>query len=306
MKLKTRLVKQTFTLLMALGLPFMALSASDVSLRLNLSKGDQAKYSSSSEQVITQSVNGMQQVINQNQIFEYTIDVINKNDKGNIVTTVTFNRVAIEIKMQGMEMKFDSNEETDAAVNPQFLVYKAMVNQSVGAIISPLGEVLEVTDVDKLREKMANGQAQLEQMVNSMVNEAMVQQIFEGAFIQFPVKNIKSNDTWAENKSIENQFTLNTISTYTVNSISSDDVNLSLSSTLATVPGNKSNLQGMEVTYNLFGTISGSVTVDKAKGYVKESIMEQNITGSIAGDMMGQKLDIPMSIVSKSITKKIK
>ena len=74
----------------------------------------------------------------------------------------------------------------------------------------------------------------------------------------------------------------------------------------ATVPGNKSNLQGMEVTYNLFGTINGSIVVDKAKGFVTESVLEQNINGSIAGDMMGQKLDIPMSIASKTTTKKIK
>ncbi len=307
MKLKTRLIKQVFTLFMALSLPFIALSASDVTLKLNLSKGDQAKFSSSTEQVITQTVSGMQQVINQNQVYEYTIAVTEKKDNGNIMATITFDRVAMELKMQGMEMQFDSNDESDAPLaNPQFIVFKAMVNQSVGAIISPLGEIVEVTDVDKLREKMTDGQAQLEQMVNSLVNEELVKQIFEGAFLAFPTKKLKTNDSWSESKSIENQFTLNTMSSYTVKAITNDEVNLSVSSTLATVPGNKSNLQGMEVTYNLFGTINGSIVVDKAKGFVTESVLEQNINGNIAGDMMGQKLDIPMSIVSKTTTKKIK
>ena len=306
--MKTKLTKQVFTLFMALSLPFVALSASNPSLRLNLTKGDQVKFSSASEQVITQTINGMEQVINQNQIYEYTIAVTENDANGNMVATVTFNRVATEIKMQGMEMKFDSNDESDAPLaNPQFQIFNAMVNQSVTTLISPLGKVLEVNGVDKMRDKMAGeSNPQLAQMVNSAITDASVKQIFEGVFIAFPAKKLKANDSWSENKSIENQFTLNTMCTYTVKAITNDEVNLSLSSTLATVPGNKSTVQGMEVTYNLFGTINGTVTVDRAKGFVTESVLEQNINGSFSGDMMGQKLDVPMTIHSKATTKKIK
>lgn len=308
MKLKTNLVKQLLTFLMVVGLPFIALSASDVKLKLNLNKGDKVKFSSSSEQVITQTINGTKQVINQNQLYEYTIAVTGKEANGNMLATLTFDRVATEIKMQGMEMKFDSNDESDAPLaNPQFQILKAMVNQSVSTQLSPQGKVLEINGVDKLREQMAGeGNAQLAQMVKASITDASVKQIFDGAIIEFPEKNLNANDSWTDSKSIEAQYTLNTISTYTVDEIASSEVNLLLSSTLATVPGNKSTIQGMDVTYNLFGTINGTVTIDKKNGYVTASVMEQNINGSFSGDMMGQKLDVPMSIYSKVTTKKIK
>jgi hypothetical protein len=74
---------------------------------------------------------------------------------------------------------------------------------------------------------------------------------------------------------------------------------------MSTVPGNKSNMQGMEVTYNLFGTTSGTISVNPKTGMITESSIEQNINGNIAGDMMGQKLDIPMAITSKTTVKQL-
>jgi hypothetical protein len=38
---------------------------------------------------------------------------------------------------------------------------------------------------------------------------------------------------------------------------------------------------------------------------ITESSIEQNINGNIAGDMMGQKLDIPMAITSKTTVKQL-
>lgn len=300
--------KQVFTLLFALMVP-VALLASDINLRLNVDKGTDAKYNSTTEQVITQTINGMQQVINQNQIFEYTISILGKGTEGNLEAKVTFNRIAVDMKMQGMEMSFDSEDESSTSpANPQFLVFKAMVDKSVTATISPLGKIIEVKGVEEMRNQMISetgGGAQAEQTIGAAITEESIKQMFAGAFITYPEKTINANSTWTENQTIENQFVLNTINSYSVLSLNNNEAQLSLSATMSTVPGNKSNMQGMEVTYNLFGTTSGTISLNPKTGMITESSMEQNITGNIAGDMMGQKLDIPMAIVSKTTVKQL-
>ena len=300
-------LKQVFTLLFALMMP-VALLASDINLKLNVDKGTDAKYNSTTEQVITQTINGMQQVINQHQIFEYTISILGKATNGNLETKVTFNRIAVDMKMQGMEMSFDSEDKSGKApANPQFLVFKAMVDKSVTATISPLGKILEVKGVQEMRNQMISetGGAQAEQTIGAAITEESIKQMFAGAFITYPEKAINANSTWTENQTIENQFVLNTINSYSVLSLNDNKAQLSLSATMSTVPGNKSNMQGMEVTYNLFGTTSGTISVNSKTGMITESSIEQNINGNIAGDMMGQKLDIPMAITSKTTVKQL-
>lgn len=300
--------KQVATLLLALAMP-VALCASDITLRLNLDKGADVKYSSVTKQVITQTVSGMQQVINQDQTFEFTVSPKGKEANGNFKAAITFNRIAIDMKMQGMEMSFDSDDDSgSAAANPQFLVFKAMVGKGVTALVSPLGEVLEINGVDEMRSQMiaeVGGGAQAEQTIGAAITDESIKQMFAGAFIALPEKAVKESSSWTENKSIEAQFTLNTINTYSVLSASSKEIKLTLSATMSTIPGNKSSMMGMEVTYNMFGTTSGTIVLNPNTGMIIESVMEQNINGSIAGDMMGQKLDIPMAITSTTTVKQL-
>ncbi len=297
-------------ILLAVAIPVTTNAASEASLRVKLDKGAEVKYQSTTNQVITQTVGAMKQVINQKQVFEYKITVTSKLPNGNLQAKITFTRIAVDMETQGMSMKFDSDKQDDGPVaNPQFLVFGAMINKSVTATVTPLGNIAEVSGIEELRKQMLAetvGQAQIEQTIGAAISQDAIKQMFGGAFISYPEKGLKAKSTWTENQTIDNQFTLNMINTYSVLSMDANEVKLSLSATMSTIPGNSSNLMGMQVTYNLFGTTSGSLTVNPKTGMVTESNMEQNINGNIAGDMMGQKLDIPMVITSKTVVKQIK
>lgn len=297
-------------LLLAIALPVAISAASEVTLRVKLDKGAEVKYQSTTDQVITQTVGAMKQVINQKQIFEFKIAVTNKLPNENIQAKITFTRIAVDMETQGMSMKFDSDKKDEGpAANPQFLVFGAMINKSVSATITPIGNIVEVTGIEELRKQMlaeTAGQAQIEQTIGAAISQDAIKQMFGGAFINYPEKGIKAKSTWTENQTIENQFTLNMINSYSVLAMDENGVKLSLSATMSTIPGNKSNMMGMQVTYNLFGTTSGNLTINPKTGMILESFMEQSINGNITGDMMGQKMDIPMVITSKTTVKQIK
>ena len=297
-------------LLLAIALPVAISAASEVTLRVKLDKGAEVKYQSTTDQVITQTVGAMKQVINQKQIFEFKIAVTNKLPNENIQAKITFTRIAVDMETQGMSMKFDSDKKDEGpAANPQFLVFGAMINKSVSATITPIGNIVEVTGIEELRKQMlaeTAGQAQIEQTIGAAISQDAIKQMFGGAFINYPEKGIKAKSTWTENQTIENQFTLNMINSYSVLAMDENGVKLSLSATMSTIPGNKSNMMVIQVTYNLFGTTSGNLTINPKTGMILESFMEQSINGNITGDMMGQKMDIPMVITSKTTVKQIK
>ncbi|HCX99509.1 MAG TPA: hypothetical protein DG754_05150 [Bacteroidales bacterium] len=283
-------------------------AANEVDLKFNLKKGDVTKYRTSIDMTTSQTMGEMVQTVEMNQIFEYTIDVKDIASNGNFSTQITYTRVAINMVAGGMDMAFDSDDESTA--NPQFSSFGALIGKSINATFTPKGKIIELDGVDAMINELAGDneaiRTQVEQNLTQSFDDEKMKQMFGGSFIEYPAKLVKVGTKWTENQTINNQFTLNVINNYVVKGVDADFVNLDVTSTLATTPGNKSEMQGMEVSFNLFGTQSGTIKVDKKSGKVVESTVNQNISGNLSADMGGQNMDIPMTVASKSATKIIK
>ena len=288
-------------------------AANEVDLKFNLKKGDVTKYRATIDQNTTQTMGGVEQKVQQNQIFEYSIDVKDIDSNGNFITQITYTRVAINMSAGGMNMEFDSDDKS-APANPQFMSFGALIGKSINTIFSPKGKIIEVSGVDVMIDAMITElagdnetiKAQVKQSLGQSFNDEQMKQMFGGSFIEYPSKLIKVGTKWTENQTISNQFTLNVINNYVVKEVDADFVNLDVTSTIATTPGNKSNMQGMDVTFNLFGTQTGTIKIDIKSGKIIESSVNQNISGSLSADMGGQNMDIPMTIASKVFTEIIK
>lgn len=307
-----RLAK-TFSIVMAfVATATFSFAANEVDLKFNLKKGDVTKYRTTIDQNTIQTIGGMEQKVQMNQVFEYTIDVKDIANNGDFRTQITYTRVAINMVAGGMDMAFDSDDESTA--NPQFASFGALIGKSINATFTPKGKIIELDGVDAMIETMINELAGDNEAIKAQIGENLTQsfdnekmkQMFGGSFIEYPAKPVKVGTKWTENLTINNQFTLNVINSYEVKGVDADFVNLDVTSTLATTPGNKSEMQGMEVSFNLFGTQSGTIKVDKNNGKVVDATVNQNISGNLSADMGGQKMDIPMTIASKTVTEIIK
>jgi hypothetical protein len=303
--------KRFFTFSLLLLASALTFASSDVALKLNLEKGVDYKFRTTIDQVTTQSMGGMNQEVKQNQIFEYTMNSIDKDSKGNFDTKITYTRVAIDVDAGVMKFAYDSNsDDKSAAGNPQLMSFAALINKSINVKFSPKGEVIEVKGIDVMIDQIINEvsggneamKSQIKQSMDNSFNESTLKQMLGASFMDLPMNNVKVGTSWTENKSIITQFTLNVINSYNVKSIDATDVNIDVTSTISTVPGNKSNMQGMDVTFNLFGTQAGILKVSKAIGLVTAFESTQNITGNFSADMMGQKMEVPMTIVIKTTT----
>lgn len=290
-------------------------SANEVDLKFNLKKGDVTAYRATIDQTTSQTMGGMEQTVQLNQIFEYTMDVKDIDSNGNFSTQITYTRVAINMLAGGRDMAFDSDiDDQSASANPLFMSFGALIGKSINVTFTSKGKITEIDGVDAMIDAMINElagdnetiKAQIEQSLTQSFNDEQMKQMFGGSFIEYPGKLVKVGTKWADNQTISSQFTLNVISNYVVKGIDADFVDLEVTSTIATTPGNKSEMQGMEVSFNLFGTQSGTIKIDKKSGKVVESTVNQNISGNLSADMGGQNMDIPMTVASKAVTVIIK
>ena len=136
MKTRTNL-KVLYSTIFLFVSSFSTFAGNEVLLRLNLEKGDFVKYRSENTQVITKTMGGMNQVVDQSQTVDYTINVAEKEDDGNVLVDIIYNRIAVRVTAHGTEMKFDSdNDANQANQNPQFMGFSALVGKTIRSRIS--------------------------------------------------------------------------------------------------------------------------------------------------------------------------
>lgn len=289
---------------------FFALSvgvmANPFTLRLNPSNGQVYNFRTETNQTITQTVQGMQQVTQQNQLVEFRMEVLGRDAAGNFVTNIVYTRFAAKIVAAGQELSFDSNIDKTSQM-PQFGAFAAMIGKSTKATFSPLGHVVSVEGVEQLFEEILNsvsgGNEMVKQQMKAMMGDnfstdAMKQMIKAGSF-NYPEKAVAINDTWSSSETVKNMVTLNVTTGYTLKQANAGEATIAHTATLTTPPGSKMTVMGTEMAVAMFGTLEGTSQVDVASGMSRSSLTKQNINGSITASFGGQTMNIPITIVSE-------
>jgi hypothetical protein len=298
-----------FTLLFAALVAASSIFANTATLRLNLNKGDEAKFRTENNQTITQSIQGTQQVTLQKQVVDYKMVVTEKEANGNVLASITYTRFFISMNANGQDFSFDSDVDKTSQI-PTFSGLGAMVGKSFQVKYSTFGEVVEVSGTEAMFESILNelsaGNEGMKEQMKAMLAESFtgdaMKQMIDGGAIIFPEKAINVKDSWSSNKTMKNQVVLNVMSTYNVKSIENGSANITVASTIATPPDSKMKMMGTEMQFTMFGTQEGNTIVDLKTGLTTESNAKQNLSGSITANMGGQTLNIPMTIVSEAKT----
>ncbi len=288
---------------------FLALSvgvmANPLTLRLNLSNGQVYNFRTETNQTITQTVQGMQQVTQQNQLVEFKMEVLDRDAVGNFVTNIVYTRFAAKIVAAGQELSFDSDIDKTSQM-PQFGAFAAMIGKSMKATYSPLGDVVSVEGVEQLFEEILNSvsggnemvKLQMKAMMGDNFSADAMKQMVKAGLFNYPEKAVAINDTWSSSESVKNMVTLNVMTSYTLKEANASEATIAHTATLTTPPGSKMTVMGTEMDVAMFGTLEGTSQVDLSNGMSKSSLAKQNINGSITASLGGQTMNIPMTIVT--------
>lgn len=280
--------------------------APKIDLKLNLKKGQVLNIKTDINQVITQSMMGMENVINQDIGMYYDMKVDDIVD-GNYDMTVTYTRATFSTNNPMGSVEFDS--ETDKEdLAPMALGYAAVVDKSFKVRLSPKGRVLEVKDMDKFLAETIETINELNPDLGPQIAEGMKQQFGEKALknsvenmvIHYPEKPVKVGATWDHSYSVQQGqgFEMFIENIYTLDRVEDGKAHLSVKANVYTSKDATMEMQGMTMIYKLTGEQTGSFVLDKSTNWVLESSLEQQVEGdmNISGGQIPEPMDIPMGI----------
>ncbi|MEP6615989.1 MAG: DUF6263 family protein [Ginsengibacter sp.] len=284
-------MKKTATLLACIL--WFSISMAQNTASLNLKKGQKFSVETSSGGLITQEAMGQSTEIKFDVKSTNQVEVKNAQDTTYTVTN-TITKMKTNMSFMGQEMTYDSEkkEDQDSEIGKNF---GKIINHSNDVELSKSGKVIsQKKGADSAIKK---NEADADMMSGMMQN--MVGGIDDGSsglsqvFQPMPRK-VKVGYSWMDSLSSEGS---KSKTTYTIRELKGNEAIVSINRTLQL--NNKAETQGMEVTNNSAGTVTGDAVVDISTGLVKHKTTTIETKGTV--EAMGQEIPVTTRITSTTV-----
>jgi transglutaminase/protease-like cytokinesis protein 3 len=271
-------------------------SAQKVSNKIAFAKGQKLEISTTGNTVITQEVMG--------QSMEIKMDVsmvrgVNVSDVANGTATLNHEIKSMKFSSEamGQAQSFDSNNPDDLKSDMGKNVKKSL-DKKYTITVDAQGKVVAVKEDGDAAKKASDDDAaggQMAQMMGSMGAGFQAPKAGDATeFAILPAKEVGKGDSWTD--SLNKAKGVKGAITYTVKDIT--DIDVVLDYVQNTTMETTQQMMGMEATINTKDKTTGTITIDRKTGLMKQKTANSNSEGTV--DVQG--MSIPVSTKGTATT----
>jgi hypothetical protein len=272
--------------------------AQKVNGKLKFEQGQLLQVETSLKSTVSQQVMGQSVDFNADGNMVHTYKVTNTTDDN---STLHHETKQIKFTFEGMGQKrpFDSNNSNDMS-GPFGSPVKDVLNKKYDMIINPVGTVLmahpekfEAAEMDE-RAKLIAG---------------MLKEVFEVAnppkkgtnsfFAVIPAKDVDTSESWTESyETPEGKYN----NTYKLSAITDSTIVIAVNGSSNT--NSKTELMGMEIVTKMSNKSTGTITVDRTTGIIRQKEVVTESTGTTTG--MGGETPLTAKTIMKTTVAAVK
>lgn len=215
--------------------------------------------------------------------------------------TMTYDRVAMDISMNGQKMSFDSaNPGTDPLGMGKTL--GATIGKELKILLDESGAVVEIENYDSYIEQLGKSPIPGMDFREMQSREALTQMVNQGALLALPGKPIEPGGSWAfdQTLALPKIGKVSTRGTYTYKGMAqrtgANCAELTMEGKLTMDVGGEAGAVSPLAVKVTNGAITGTVWFDPQLGVMRESQIEQDMTMSMKNpvDATAPEMTIPM------------
>ena len=299
-------MRSLFTVLL-LTFVFSPLKSQSIDLSLNLTKGKE--YS----QVTNVNININQNINNQDVNMKLIIDgsmkylVKDKLDNGYHID-MSYNKLSMLTQTAQSTVEY-SSENKDLISS----IFASIMNKPIYLHINNTGKVIDIKNVESLWEQSINQinvfseeqKSQLKEHLLKSFDSKAIKGNIEFLTAIYPNHTINIGDNWDITTHLENEMKFIVSSKYELVAITSDYALIRGNSTIKTINTDEYiELKGMNIRYDLEGTILSEIKVDKESGWIIDAKMVQKMQGYAfikENSQLPNGMKIKMNTTSESI-----
>ena len=287
-----------------------------VILKLNLEKNKVYRFSSASEQTVSQTINGNQQTTETKSNNTVSIKMVDATADF-MIAEVRFDSIVYNNNAMGKTTIVSSISEANIKSSEASDVLSSIMNRlSKNALYIKLdftGKVLEIVNSKMLSDvimkdtssitltgPMASG---IKTQIKNMVSDNALKTMIEVFTYNLPGKQVNKGENWNITLNTNSGgMSLNIITNYHLNGVSGNTADITAESNIKAAQ-NAAPMEagGTKITYDdLNGLSKSSIVIDVRTGLVVENKAKTHITGNLGITGPGYSMQMPMDISGES------
>lgn len=177
-----------------------------VSLNYSFNKGDKFSYR------LTTTTTSLQEILadssakseaEQKVAYKFDFEVIDVDQDKIAEINTTISSIVLTATIDNQKINYDSKKENSAEEKQKFIEYESITNQPFRIRINPRGEIIEVSRLDKIVEKLNNLSPQKQDLTPDQIialaknfGESAIRPVTQLIFREFGTEPILKNSTW--------------------------------------------------------------------------------------------------------------
>lgn len=245
-------------------------------LSLRLAKGTSLRFGLSASLDLSQTIGGRTFEVTQETRAEYLLEVREVSAGGRMAVHALYEAVALSTRSTAGELRWDSREpdKGSAALRPM----GRLIGEGFDFVVSPRGQVEEVSGVERLVERIAGGGdeggAPDDASPVRWLSRESVASDLASLFCPYPEGKVAPGDSWQTERGDRSGLGLRIANTWRFVRRSRATAEVVLASTVGP-------MRGLVSASGLSGTQQGSFTVHRGTGRVLAARIDQAIRGTI-------------------------
>ena len=307
--MKTKALSFVFTLF---GISVFAQNYAD--LKLNLEKNIPYRFQSTSEQTISQTVNGIQQNTAVKSNSTMTLKMVDATPEF-MIAEVRFDTILTNTNAMGVNTNMNSANEGDIKSSNMSDVLSCIMNRlcknGLYAKMDYSGKVTELINARMLSDIILKdtgsitGQAApaIKMQIKNMISDKSLMAMVESFTYNLPGRQVAVGEKWdVFSTSSPSGMSLDITTSYILNEIKGNGAEITAESNIkASENASPMEYSGARITYgDLKGISKSNMTLDTRTGLLMQSKAKTHITGNLNVTAQGMELQIPMEITGES------
>ena len=249
---------------------------------MNVAKGDNFGYTVTQHTNMDISVMGQDMSTTGRQDTEYAFKVMDVASSGDFKTDVTIERVAFQQKVPMVgDVMYDSADK-EGSKNSPLKSLGETVGKRFQISYDKNGKILKTEGVQEIIGGISKslGKQGAEQIVSQFGTEGITNTLknLSGIIQGSP----KVGSTWSQTTEVSGMVNMTLNQTYTLTEQKGGQATITVGGTAKTTEGEGAlEFQGMEISYDMEGPITGTIIVDEKTGWAISSDVTPNLKGKM-------------------------
>jgi hypothetical protein len=307
---KTQSMKKTLLSLVIMLLGFSVMAQNGTTLKLNLEKNHVYRLKSTSDQTISQTMNGMQQTTNVTSNSLVSIKMMDASADF-VVAEFHFDTLITVTNAMGKIVNINSANEGNIKSSESGDVMTAIMNRlsknPLYVKMDYTGKILELVNAKMLSDILLKDTASItgetapmiKMQIANMVSEKALISMAEAFTHNLPGKPVATGDKWDITENMNaGGMSLDLISTYSLVGIKDNIANLTSEMSIQASPNAEPLSYGpAKVMYDeLKGMGKSEVALDTRTGLLIQSTSKTHLAGNLNISVQGMSLQMPMEM----------